>query len=321
MSPLNEKVDECLTYLRAGESWVHVSSAASKFLKVLELYSRNGQGAITRQPANKSRPIDFTIRSVFAYNNTMTSGRSTLPEGDSLRNKQSIAAILPVFNEEKNVGPVLEVLRQTVILDELILVNDGSTDGTAEVLVQAGLRDPRIRILTHETNKGKGQAVFSGWAATSAFYLVLLDADLKNLKPYHIQVLLDPILQHRADMTLGLFSGGRLSTDLSHRLTPFLTGQRGLRSEILKYISREAATGYGFEVALTIGAQQHGYRKKVVFMKSVWHPSSELRTERGFWQGSAWKLRMYGQIVRAWYIATHHQQVEAEPAFSNPLKS
>lgn len=235
--------------------------------------------------------------------------------------KLMTAAIIPVFNEEKNVGDVLEVLHRTDLLDELVLVDDGSTDRTAEVLHQAALRDRRIRVIRHERNKGKGQAVFTGWATTTAPYLVLLDADLKNLKPDHIQVLLDPILQHRADMTLGLFSGGRLSTDLSHRLTPFLTGQRGLRSEILKYVSREAARGYGFEVTLTIAAQQQGYRKKIVKLNGVWHPSSELRTERGFWKGSFWKMRMYGQIIRAWYLATHECQVDAEPSFSSVMKS
>jgi len=234
--------------------------------------------------------------------------------------KPLTAAIVPVFNEEKNVGDVLDVLGRTALLDELILVDDGSTDRTAEVLHRAALRDRRIRVLQHLGNKGKGQAVFTGWAATTAPYLVLMDADLKNLKPDHVQVLLDPILQHRADMTLGLFAGGRLSTDLSHRLTPFLTGQRGLRSEILKYISRQAASGYGFEVALTIGAQQQGYRKKVVQLHGVWHPSSELRTERGFWKGALWKMRMYGQIIRAWYIATHEGQVEADRSFSSLLK-
>jgi hypothetical protein len=234
--------------------------------------------------------------------------------------KAMTAAIIPVFNEEKNVESVLEVLGRCDLLDELILVDDGSTDQTVEVLQRAALRDQRIRVIRHPGNKGKGQAVFTGWAATTAPYLVLMDADLKNLKPDHIQVLLDPILQHRTDMTLGLFSGGRLSTDLSHWLTPFLTGQRGLRSEILKYISREAACGYGFEVALTIGAQQQGYRKKTVKLNGVWHPSSELRTERGFWKGALWKLRMYGQIIRAWYIATHEFQVDADRSLSSLLK-
>ncbi len=235
--------------------------------------------------------------------------------------KSLISAILPTFNEENNVKAVIEVLLSTEILDEIVLVDDGSTDRTLSVLNEAAGRDARVRVVQHEKNRGKGQAVFSGWAATTAPYIVLLDADLKNLTPGHVCALVAPVLEHKADMTIGLFWGGHLSTDLSHWVTPFLTGQRCVRSDIMKFISRDAATGYGFEVALTVAARQQGYRKRVVRLKGVWHPRSELRTERGFWMGSLWKLRMYGDILRAWYIATLDRHPDAKAFISDILKS
>ena len=229
-----------------------------------------------------------------------------------------IAAIIPTYNEELNVAGVLEVLHATAILGEVILVDDGSSDRTVEILRQAAAMDQRFRVIQHEKNSGKGQAIFSGWAATSAPILLLLDADLKNLTPDHLQALLEPVINHRADMTLGLFRGGHFGTDLSHRLTPFLTGQRGLRAELLKYVSREASVGYGFEVALTVAAQQHNFRKRVVALKGVWHPSSEIRTERGgYWYGKLWRYRMYGQILRAWYLATRERYPDARAFFSD----
>ncbi len=109
--------------------------------------------------------------------------------------------------------------------------------------------------------------------------------------------------------------------DLSHWLTPFLTGQRGLRAEIFKKISREAASGYGFEVALTVAAGRYKFRTRVVILKGVWHPQSEYRSERGFWGGVFWKLRMYGQIVRAWYISTRERYPKAKAFFSDISKS
>ena len=235
--------------------------------------------------------------------------------------KQSIAAIVPTYNEALNISGVLDVLRASSILDEIILVDDGSTDRTIEILRQAALLDPRIQVIQHEENKGKGQAIFTGWAATCAPILLLLDADLKALTPNHIQVLLDPVLDHRADMTLGLFRGGHLNTDLSHWLTPFLTGQRGLRAELLKYVSHDAAAGYGFEVALTVAANQQNFRKRIVFLKGVWHPSSEFRTERGgYWKGKVWHLRMYGQIIHAWFIATRERYPNAKAFFTDISK-
>jgi len=238
----------------------------------------------------------------------------------SVPHKALIAAILPTFNEETNVGDVLQVLLATQILDEIVLVDDGSTDQTFEILSQAAAHDPRVRLVQHDRNKGKGEAIFSGCAATTAPYLLLLDADLKNLTPGHLCALMAPILEHRADMTLGLFVGGHLSTDLSHWLAPFLTGQRGLRADLLRFISREAAAGYGFEVALTVAARQQGYRKRVVPLKGIWHPNSELRPERGFWKGAAWKLRMYGQILRAWTIATRARHTDTKAFFSDIQK-
>ena len=239
-----------------------------------------------------------------------------MPENTPQARKPYIAAIIPLYNEELNVTGVLDVLRVTSMLDEIILVDDGSTDRTAEILYQAAALDRRIQVIQHEKNQGKGQAVFSGWAATSAPVILLLDADLKNLTPDHIQALLAPVIDHRADMTLGLFRGGHFGTDFSHRLTPFLTGQRGLRAELLKFVSPEAARGYGFEVALTVAAGQQYYRRRVVPLKGVWHPSSEFRSERGFIGGVLWKLRMYGQVIRAWYISTRERYPNAKAFFS-----
>jgi glycosyltransferase involved in cell wall biosynthesis len=239
-----------------------------------------------------------------------------MPDTPRQSRKSLVAAILPVFNEGLNVSDVLEVLHSTGILDEIILVDDGSSDNTIEILNQAAAHDRRIQVIHHEQNRGKGQAIFSGWSATCAPILLLLDADLKDLTPEHIQALLAPVIDHRADMTLGLFKGGHFSTDLSHRLSPFLTGQRGLRAELLKNICREAAAGYGFEIALTVTARQHNYRTRVVALNGVWHPSSEFRAERGFWGGLQWKMHMYGQILRAWYISTREHYPD-EKAFSS----
>jgi len=244
-----------------------------------------------------------------------------MPDTPRSSRKALIAAILPIYNEELNVSDVLEVLHSTSMLDEIILVDDGSSDKTLEILNQAASIDPRIQVIHHDQNRGKGQAIFSGWSATCAPILLLLDADLKDLTPDHITALLTPVMDHRADMTLGLFQGGHFSTDLSHRLSPFLSGQRGVRSELLKYLSREAAAGYGFEIALTITASQHNFRTRVVALKGVWHPSSEFRAERGFWHGLLWKLHMYGQIIRAWYISTreHYPKEKASSWFISKL--
>jgi len=232
--------------------------------------------------------------------------------------KPLVAAILPAFKEERNIGVVLDVLHRADILDEIILVDDGSPDTTAEIMQQHAQSDPRMRVIRHETNKGKGQAIFTGWANTTAPYIILLDADLKNLQPNQVAALIQPVIEHRADMTLGLFTGGHIHTDFSHWATPFLTGQRGLRSDLLKHVSREASAGYGFEVALSVAAGHEGYRTRIVPLRGVWHPPSEFH--RGLLFGIKWRMRMYGQIIRAWYIATRERYPKMRDLFSSITK-
>lgn len=213
----------------------------------------------------------------------------------------SIAAIIPAFNEAGRIRQVLQVLHQVQRLGEIIVVDDGSSDATAQESCMEAEIDPRIRLIIQPTNLGKGQAVFSGWQATRAHYLVLLDADLCGLGRQHIEDLYQPVLDGRADMTLGLFRGGYWKTDLSHWGSPWLSGQRCLRADLLRTISWDAAAGYGIETALTVAAQLYDWKTLRVPWQGVWHTPSENR--RGLWRGFKTRSKMYLQIIRAWYVA------------------
>jgi glycosyltransferase involved in cell wall biosynthesis len=213
----------------------------------------------------------------------------------------SIHAIIPVFNEAKTIRKVLSVLRQVDYLGEIIVVDDGSTDGSGNEIEAEAETDQRIRLLIHSINLGKGQSVLSAWQTTNAGCLLLLDADLYGLEPRHIRDLIDPVLEGRADMTIGQFRKGYWRTDLSHRVTPWLSGQRCLRSELLEQISPSAAAGYGIETALTMVSKQDGWRCERVHMQGVWHQPSEKR--RGVSSGFKMRGKMYAQILRAWYLA------------------
>jgi glycosyltransferase involved in cell wall biosynthesis len=218
---------------------------------------------------------------------------------------------VPTFNEAGKVGRVLTVLKEVECLGEIIVVDDGSTDGTLQEITDLAEEDRRIRILCHVKNLGKGEAIFSGWRASHADYLVLLDADLFGLKPAHIQDLMRPVLEGKADMTIGQFKQGTWRSDISHFLTPWLSGQRCLRSELLAQVSRQAASGYGFETALTVAARQNGWHCLRVPMRGVWHIPSESR--RGLLPGLRTRSRMYGQIIYAWYLAGGFRRLGLSP--------
>jgi hypothetical protein len=126
----------------------------------------------------------------------------------------------------------------------------------------------------------------------------MLDGDLIGLTEEHVRDLIQPVLSGRAEMSLGLFRGGRFNTDLSHFLTPWLTGQRCLQANLFQYLSQEAASGYGLETALTVMARHYQLHCERVWLRGVTHPPSEFH--RGIRKGIYTRARMYSHVIRAW---------------------
>lgn len=86
--------------------------------------------------------------------------------------------LVPVLNEERTLDGILDILLGLPRVDELIIVNDGSTDGTAQVLRRRlETEGTKIRVVTHATNQGKGAAIRSGVAAATGDFLAIQDAD------------------------------------------------------------------------------------------------------------------------------------------------
>lgn len=214
---------------------------------------------------------------------------------------QEVAVVIAAYNEGAFIGHVLSVLSQVDAVDEILVVDDGSQDATLSVTLKAAESDERIHVIRHPKNLGKGQAVFTGRENTQAEILLMLDADLLALKPSQVWALIQPVLNNKADMTLGLFRGGRWNTDLAHRVTPWLSGQRCLRSEMMDMVSRQAAQGYGLETAITVAALQYRWKIQPVCLEGVSHPAGEIH--RGFVTGITNRSKMYVQIIRAWFIA------------------
>lgn len=202
-----------------------------------------------------------------------------------------IAAIIPAYNEKRTVAAVIRAVQDADVASEIIVVDDGSTDATAAVAASVG-----AKVLSLPQNSGKAFAMKAGARYTDAELLVYLDADLVGLRSGHVCALVEPVLRREADMTVGVFRGGRWRTDLAQWITPYLSGQRALRRWIIDEMGDIETMGYGIERALTGFARRNRLQVRYVELFGVTQVTKEEKA--GLWRGLRARLRMYGELVR-----------------------
>lgn len=111
-----------------------------------------------------------------------------------------LSVVIPVFNEQATVAVIIERVRAVGVTTEIIVVDDGSTDGTRDVL--ASIRSRIDRLILLDRNRGKGAALKAGFAAATGDVIVIQDADLEY-DPQDFLALLEPIVKANADLVLG----------------------------------------------------------------------------------------------------------------------
>jgi glycosyltransferase involved in cell wall biosynthesis len=119
----------------------------------------------------------------------------------------NLSVIIPVYNEVGNIEEILKRVVATGLPSEIIVVDDGSKDGTRDLLSKLDGRD-KVRVILHEKNQGKGAAVRTGMNAAQGDILLIQDADLEY-DPRDYPVLLQPLEENKADVVYGSrFLGG-----------------------------------------------------------------------------------------------------------------
>ncbi len=206
-----------------------------------------------------------------------------------------VAAIIPAYNEENTIGDVLEALIDSSLVDEIIVVSDGSEDGT----VQAAAAYEQVMVIDLMENRGKGGAVKAGLDRCEAAVLLILDADLIGLTKAHIESLLNPVLSGEALMSVGIFEKGRVVTDFAQKMAPFLSGQRALKRDLLENISNLDLSRFGIEVALHSYVEDNELTTEIVQLPDLSHVMKEEKL--GLLKGISARAKMYWEIVR--YVA------------------
>jgi polyisoprenyl-phosphate glycosyltransferase len=203
-----------------------------------------------------------------------------------------IAAIVPVYNEHRTLAEVVELLQQSSLVDEILVVSDGSTDRTVEVARALGVRAIHLK-----QNQGKGTALALGVAHTTAPILLFVDGDILNLPPDFVDRLVQPVLRGTVEMNVALRSLGRLISYLHGRFGPLLSGIRCLRREIFEAVPDEHLRGYRVETALNWYCHQLGCRYGTIVLHGTRHIRKEAK--RGFWRGARARWAMYASVFAA----------------------
>jgi glycosyltransferase involved in cell wall biosynthesis len=181
-----------------------------------------------------------------------------------------LSIVVPAYNEEATLRTVVQKLLHIAHLHEIIIVDDCSTDRTNEVAMSMASQHPAIvRVIRHQKNGGKTQALKTGFAATTGNIVIVQDADLEY-DPGEIQHVIDPIVRGHADVVFGSrfqvrraarvlyfyhYLANHILTFLSDlltnlNLTDVETGYKAFRGDIIRNMVI-TSSGFGFEIEVT----------------------------------------------------------------------
>ncbi len=187
-----------------------------------------------------------------------------------------LSVVMPVYNEKSTLEEILRRVRSVPVDKEIIIVDDGSTDGTCEI-IKAMESEPSIKAFYHKQNKGKGAALRTGFAACEGEIVIVQDADLEYF-PEEYPELIEPIQKGRADVVYGSRFKGKPNRALlyhhylANKLLTFLsdvttnlnlsdvqTCYKVFRRDVIQSIPLKQ-NRFGFDPEVTAKIARHQYR-------------------------------------------------------------
>jgi glycosyltransferase involved in cell wall biosynthesis len=172
---------------------------------------------------------------------------------------KKVSCIIPAYNEGPRIKKVLSSVQNHPLINEVIVVNDGSTDNTQKIIG----RFKGIKIVSYEKNRGKSYAVMRGIQSSKNNIILLLDADLKNIRKKDISDLLNPVLKNKVDVTISMRSNDFLIFKILG--IDSLSGERVFPKKLIKdYRKLEFIPSFGLEVFINERICKEKYSIKVI---------------------------------------------------------
>jgi glycosyltransferase involved in cell wall biosynthesis len=239
-----------------------------------------------------------------------------------------LSVVMPVYNEEKTIARVVGKLLALPELREVVIVDDHSTDGSSRTADALAAEDTRVRVVRHSKNRGKTNALKTGFQETTGPIVIVQDADLEY-DPEEIPSLIQPILDGYADVVYGSrflvrkaarvlyfhhYLANRVLTFFSNlftniNLTDVQTGCKAFRGELIREMVI-VSKGFGFEIEATA---------KVAKLKCAIFEAPISYYGRTYEEGK--KIGFRDAVAALWYIARFNIFCSYKASFRNDRTS
>ena len=246
-----------------------------------------------------------------------------------------LSVVVPVYNEENTLCAIVEKVIVLPQLLEIVVVDDGSTDKTSEVLARLRAKYSQIQTARHDRNRGKTEALKTGFRLTRGDVVIVQDADLEY-DPQEIPDVIEPIILGQADVVFGSrflvrkasralyfyhYVGNKLLTLLSNlatniNLTDVETCYKAFRGDIIRQM-KITSHGFGFEIEVTAKVAKLKcaiYETPISYYGRTYEDGKKITA----WDGLAavWYILRYNffcSLQKSFYRIPHLGPVEAVP--------
>jgi glycosyltransferase involved in cell wall biosynthesis len=196
-------------------------------------------------------------------------------------------AIIAAYNEERTLADVIRSLIRSALIDEVIVVSDGSTDRTVEIA-----RTFDIKTIALRENRGKGYAMRIGVDNAANDILFFVDGDMYNVTDEHIEALVVPVMRGECDMNIGVRHRGPILDFLHLRMQcgPVLSGIRVMRRAVFETVPVQYQERFKIEAALNCFCSRSGFVQRHTVIHNLSHVIKE--SKRGLADGlrSRWEM-------------------------------
>lgn len=198
-----------------------------------------------------------------------------------------VSAVVPAHNEAMRIGKVLDALKRASCIQEIIVIDDGSTDGTKDVAQGCD-----ITVFRNDSRQGKGQALERGASEAKGRVLFFCDADIEGLTPCMIEKMIAPVVCGDAEMSIGARKSKVRRLCFGYTYSPLLDGQRAVTRELWERIPGVQKGGYRVEAALN-------YHARTCTHQLLEISQATKEDKRGLVNGKFERYLMYGEIALA----------------------